>query len=185
VELADNFRSVPDIVADGGLLVQQVVHKQTKRVRATITPVPGDHGLRLYEYRPLIASEEEPNPEQIAPLLKPLILAQYYEAATWPHRSKDILLVMTRNNAMRKAIRSVLPKLKGLSVKTYHRAKGLEADIAFMVGDCEQGDSHPFRNAAYDASGRFSGYTYEQAQEDEAYRLAYVGVTRGKRRTLW
>jgi len=55
-----------------------------------------------------------------------------------------------------------------------------------MIGDCDPGLAHPFRNAVYEASERFTnGYSYEQAKNDEAYRLAYVGVTRGKRRTFW
>lgn len=42
----------------------------------------------------------------------------------------------------------------------------------------------PFRNLVYDASGRFD-HSYDLSKEDESFRLAYVGVSRGKRRTHW
>ena len=93
---------------------------------------------------------------------------------------------MARTNNFLKKVKKGMPEKRGLTFRTYHRAKGLEADIAIMLEDCRAGSSHPFRNAVYKASSRFpEGYTYDRAKEDETYRLAYVGVTRGRRRVHW
>ena len=54
-----------------------------------------------------------------------------------------------------------------------------------MVGDCALGASYPIRNMSYDASGMYSRYTYDDASADEAFRLAYAGVTRARRRVAW
>lgn len=186
VKLSKNFRSIPAIVDDAAVLVDKVTHKQKKDVKANLVAASGDHGLRMMEYRKMFAADARPDTDQVANALKSIILNQYAEGLASPHKSDDVLLVMTRGNAMRQSLEKVLPERPGLAIRTYHRAKGLEADIAIMIGDCDAGPPHPFRNAVYAASGRFEPeYTYEQAKEDEAYRLAYVGVTRGKRRTHW
>lgn len=186
VELTTNFRSIPEIVEDAAALIAKVGHKQDKECKSSTTANDWDHGLRVMEFSDIGTLADSSKPENIAAHLKDFILGQYYEAAAAPTRSEDLVLVMSRGNEILKALKKVLPKLEGLSLKTYHGAKGLEADIAVMVDDCRPGDVHPFRNLVYDASGRFpDDFTYEQAKEDEAYRLGYVGITRGKRRVYW
>ena len=99
---------------------------------------------------------------------------------------KEHLIVMTRRGKLRDTLNDRLGKLPGLRICTYHQAKGLEADVAILIEDCDPGDTHPLRNLLYRYSGVFrKDYTYDQAARDEAYRLAYVGVTRGRRRVFW
>ncbi|TFZ33291.1 DNA helicase UvrD, partial [Pseudomonas syringae] len=71
---------------------------------------------------------------------------------------------------------------------TYHSAKGLQADVVFMVGDCQHLTRSPYKNQLYrlaglSAPGETEGYA--KAQRDEALRLAYVGVTRAIQYCYW
>ncbi|MDY0328861.1 MAG: hypothetical protein RBR52_00005 [Thiomonas sp.] len=56
--------------------------------------------------------------------------------------------------------------------------------MAVLCGDCVYEAQHDLRNAVYARAGIFS-QSYDQACQDEAARLAYVGVTRGMRRVFW
>jgi hypothetical protein len=71
---------------------------------------------------------------------------------------------------------------------TYHSAKGLQADVVFMVGDCQHATRSAYKNQLYrlaglSAPGEVEGY--DKAQRDEALRLAYVGVTRAIQHCYW
>ena len=78
-------------------------------------------------------------------------------------------------------------KLKGIKgankIMTYHSSKGLEADICFLVGDCEYKEQDIIRNLIY----RLARYeqSYDESQRDESTRLAYVAATRAKRKAYW
>lgn len=186
IRLTVNFRSIPEIVRDAAVLIDKVSVKDLKDCRSGGQSRPGDHGVRVHEYREFAPDVDVNDAKQVANAVKPFILGQIRDAKVFENASDDHVIVMARSNTLSKALRDVLPITPGLEVCTYHKAKGLEADIAIMVGDCSNGEYHPFRNMVYTASERFpSSYTYEQAKADEAYRLAYVGVTRGRRRTHW
>jgi superfamily I DNA/RNA helicase len=181
LRLTVNFRSIGNIVEEASRLIALVSQRDEKTCTAKRQAKSTDHGVKLHELARL-----GPDIDQQVPHIQRFILDQYEDAIRFEGASDDHVLVMARSNRCLAKIRSKLPKKPGLKLCTYHQAKGLEADIAIMVEDCLSGDHHPFRNAVYEASGRFpDGHTYDRSTADEAYRLAYVGVTRGKRRVHW
>jgi len=70
-----------------------------------------------------------------------------------------------------------------ITLLTMHRAKGLEADHVIIKGDCSYSNSSPLKNAIYDHAGLSN--SYDASQLDEALRLAYVAITRAKKRAYW
>jgi hypothetical protein len=75
-----------------------------------------------------------------------------------------------------------------IRIMTYHGSKGLEADVVFLVGDCEQLTSSNWRNQAY-AKAKLvmngEAKAYDFAQGEEVMRLAYVAITRAKIHCYW
>lgn len=74
-------------------------------------------------------------------------------------------------------------KDKMITLLTMHRAKGLEADHVIIKGDCSYSNSSPLKNAIYQQADLET--SYDEAQQDEALRLAYVAITRAKKRAYW
>lgn len=72
---------------------------------------------------------------------------------------------------------------KRLRCMTIHKSKGLEATYVVILGDTYYANSSPLRNAMYRAAG--FEQSYDEAQFDEAKRLAYVAVTRAERLCVW
>lgn len=72
---------------------------------------------------------------------------------------------------------------KQVSLLTMHRAKGLEADIVIIKGDCSYSNISSLRNAIYALAGMYA--TYDSAQQDESLRLAYVSITRARKKVYW
>jgi superfamily I DNA/RNA helicase len=182
LKFTDNFRSVKSVVDDAMRLLQMVRKKVTK----DCIPVPpmksGDHGVVLHEYGKAVKA-----PADVAREMAPLIEQRWQEALALNPATDEAVIVMTRRGAVRDALRRLLPATKypKLQIYTYHQAKGLEADTAIMIEDCSPGRPFPFRNMVFEASGSYPNYSYDQSAIDEAYRLAYVGVTRGRRRVVW
>lgn len=179
-----NFRSIDQIIRDSERLISKVTSKVEKICRAQIATSEGDHGVKLIEYgKPKARTTDK---EALDHLVK-AVGAQYALALKMKSKHKDHLIVMTRSGEISKALRSAFtPKdYPGLAIGTYHKAKGLEADVAFMIDDCRAGSPHPLRNLIYRVSGMYPGYSYDDACADEALRLAYVGITRGRRRVVW
>ncbi|MGC5698959.1 DEAD/DEAH box helicase [Pseudomonas sp. NFXW11] len=80
------------------------------------------------------------------------------------------------------------PAARRLKLLTYHSAKGLQADVVFLLGDCQHLGGSPYKNQLYRQAGLGKdGDTdaYDNAQKDEALRLAYVGITRAVRHCYW
>ncbi len=70
-----------------------------------------------------------------------------------------------------------------IRIMTYHGSKGLEADVVFLVGDCEQLTSSNWRNQTYAMAKLVmngEAKAYDFAQGKEVMRLAYVTITRAK-----
>jgi superfamily I DNA/RNA helicase len=70
---------------------------------------------------------------------------------------------------------------------TFHRSKGLEADVVLLLDDSQPSDEHPLRELAFSQAaflGQSAG-TYAQAMNDEARRLAYVALTRARFGVMW
>jgi superfamily I DNA/RNA helicase len=75
-----------------------------------------------------------------------------------------------------------------IRIMTYHGSKGLEADVVFLVGDCEQRTSSNWRNQAYAMAKLVmndEARAYDFAQGEEVMRLAYVAITRAKIHCYW
>ncbi|MBN6111378.1 UvrD-helicase domain-containing protein [Xanthomonas bonasiae] len=182
--LTANFRSVPEVVMDAQRLIDRVSVKVVKSCNPQVAQLSGDHGVLLKQYG---SKEGAMSREEEVKFLAPEIRSVYKSALAMRLKSTEKVIVMTRSGDMCKGLRSVFPRSRfpGMTICTYHQAKGLEADVAIMVGDCAPGNSYPIRNMFYAASGMYSGYTYDDASADEAFRLAYVGVTRARRRVFW
>lgn len=178
VEMVENFRSVEPIIRDAERLLIPVLNKTIKSSIATQPLENGDHGVRVYECGELTDEKLK----EIATFIE----AQLKYVKSLPKSHKNKVIVMSRTNAVIDELEKLLKEQTGILFYTYHRAKGLQAEIAVMVEDCSYDQIHKLRNRIYAVSGLFDAkYTYDMAALDEAYRLAYVGATRGRRRTFW
>lgn len=92
------------------------------------------------------------------------------------------IFILSRTNEGLMPFRKV-GKGKKITLLTMHRAKGLEADYVIIKGDCNYLSSSPLRNAIY-AQARMLN-SYDVAQQDESLRLAYVSITRAKKKAWW
>lgn len=70
-----------------------------------------------------------------------------------------------------------------LTCTTFHQSKGLEADHVLLVGAPRYFGANDLKNALYRAA-KFP-QRFDDAQRDEAFRVAYVAATRAKRFCLW
>ena len=71
---------------------------------------------------------------------------------------------------------------------TYHSSKGLQADAVFMLGDCQHMTRSPYKNQLYRLAGLGTpgdAEAFDNAQKDEALRLAYVAITRAVKHCYW
>jgi superfamily I DNA/RNA helicase len=117
--------------------------------------------------------------EELTPLISRLSQQE------WSKTEKG-LLILTKTNDMLSKIKQSL-NLKTvpdwIQFETFHRSKGLEADYCFLVEDCSYDSNNILRNYLYKLAG-FS-LSYDDAQKEEAMRLAYVGLTRAKLKLWW
>ena len=175
--LVENFRSVKEIVDDAEKLLQNVHLKTDKKTISLVSPKKGDHGVHLFHC-------DDFSHDNLR-LIADIIMEQYALAKRTPLNKIEIL-VMSRTNDLLEQIRSIIGKKNGLSYHTYHSAKGLQGNVAIMLDDCCYNVGNLFRNQVYKISNLFGhDYTYDDAMKDEAFRLAYVGITRGMRRVFW
>ncbi|MCC5051271.1 UvrD-helicase domain-containing protein [Xanthomonas campestris] len=179
-----NFRSVEPIVQDAERLLSRVKNKVSKTSVAVASAQQDDHGVKLITYGD---QKKRIDDKESVKVLAPFIEDQYKSAKSRINASNELVIVMTRRRSLRNVLSEKFPEKNyaGLRICTYHQAKGLEADVAILIEDCVAGDSHPLRNMIYAASGLYVNYTYDLASEDEAMRLAYVGITRGRRKVFW
>lgn len=176
--MKENFRSIGDVVRDGEIILGPVKNKTRKDSAVTKEAEVTDHGVRVYEC--------ENYSEESLRKIAGAILQQYKFACSLQKSHKNKVIVMSRSNGVIDKLEEILGDIPGVVYYTYHRAKGLQGEVAVMVEDCFYENNHKLRNRIYESTGLFErGYDYDAAQYDEAMRLAYVGVTRGRRRVLW
>ena len=173
--LTTNYRSIKPVIDDAAKLLRAVKHKQDKTCTAAKTAHAGDHGVNVQANFDLSRDLES---------LLACIKTQCAHAATRQSAERTAVMVLSRRNEPLKILRPHLAKQASVQSLSIHRAKGLQAEVAIILDDCQMPDSHPVRNALYQASGLFSS-SYDQAMQDEALRLGYVAVTRGVSRVLW
>ena len=89
---------------------------------------------------------------------------------------------MARANRVLRRLRAEFRGARNVKILTYHQSKGLEADICILVGDCLYNSTIPLKNLIYELAG--CSQTYDEAQTEEALRLAYVAITRAPRPVL-
>ncbi|MGE8499508.1 MAG: UvrD-helicase domain-containing protein [Pseudomonas sp.] len=175
LKLETNYRSIEPVIRDAEAVLAGVTLKQDKASRAFKSTESGDHGVKVIQRFSLKT--------QLAVLLKE-IEAQCVHVASRSTAERTAVLVLSRRNDALQSIQAQLDKRLPVKAYTIHRAKGLQAEVAIIVDDCQPPESHPLRNAWYAHCGFFSN-SYDQAMRDEALRLAYVAVTRGVSRVLW
>ncbi len=173
--LATNYRSIEPIIRDGEAVLGGVAYKQAKTSQAYKVMQPDDHGVRLIQGFDSKARLPE--------LLKE-IRAQCAHVATRETADRNAVLILSRRNERLQQIQAQLDKTLPVKAYTIHRAKGLQAEVAIIIDDCNPTEPHPLRNALYAYSGFFRN-SYDQAMQDESLRLAYVAITRGVSRVLW
>ncbi|MGE8411824.1 MAG: UvrD-helicase domain-containing protein [Pseudomonas sp.] len=119
-------------------------------------------------------------------------LAEHYEqgdSILMLFRKSSDKLLMENNISQIVNVDSSLPvAARRLKQLTFHSAKGLQADVVFLLGDCQHLSSSPYKNQVYRMAGLGKdgdATPYDSAQKDEILRLAYVGITRAARQCYW
>jgi superfamily I DNA/RNA helicase len=177
VMLSDNYRSHQHIIDAAEHLVKSTPAIAGKKARSMGKAASALEPVRVYE------RDDEALAQR---------LVEHY-------RQGDSVLVLYRKYADKSLLNNHIAHIvdedyrkpfeqRRLKQLTYHSAKGLQADVVFMVGDCQHVTRSPYKNQLYrladlSAAGETEGY--DKAQRDEALRLAYVGVTRAIRQFYW
>ncbi len=77
---------------------------------------------------------------------------------------------------------------RGIRVRTFHKAKALQADVVILIGDPGAGASSSYRNQLYKLAGfstRGDASPADTVLEGEALRLAYVAISRARQCCHW
>ncbi|MFZ4874087.1 3'-5' exonuclease [Janthinobacterium sp. Mn2066] len=72
---------------------------------------------------------------------------------------------------------------KKLTKTTFHQSKGLETDFVILVSAPKFFGSNNLKNNLYRLARL--PQTFDQAQQNEAFRVAYVAATRAKKLCIW
>lgn len=103
-------------------------------------------------------------------------------------KSSDRALVAEHLGGIVEEDRAAPAEQRRFKQLTYHSAKGLQADAVFLVGDCQHLSSSPYKNQVYRLAGLGKPgdpQAFDKAQQEEALRLAYVGITRAAGDCYW
>ncbi len=90
------------------------------------------------------------------------------------------IFIMARTNDKLKSYKKYIKS--NVTVLTYHSSKGLEADVCILTENCFYYPQFLFRDVCYKLAGY--GQSYSNMQKDEAKRLAYVALTRAKKKIV-
>ena len=176
VMLSDNFRSHQHIIDAAEHIVRAAPSIAGKRAKAS-----GE-------------------PKQVVPVkvlnrdIQDLVarLTEHYNAGDrilmLYRKSSDKLLIEKDIQSVVNVDSRLVPEDRRLKQLTYHSAKGLQADVVFLIGDCQHLTSSPYKNQVYRMAGLgkdAESDPYDNAQKDEILRLAYVGITRAVSHCYW
>ncbi len=175
IVLTDNFRSTQPIVA-ASLCMLEGLHRRSRRpVRAQAGPAAAD--ALLYAYHPGIHSLS-------------------IDDAAWPailNLLKSIdqnatgILIMSARLCLLEALKLRLAPTQNYTLSSIHAAKGLEAEVTVLLGDIPRPRLQAWRHLLRhnDKTEPEHHQAQLRLQEDEALRLAYVGLSRARARSLW
>lgn len=174
LELTDNFRSSQRIIDAASFPIAETsrAHRLEKICKAL-----NQHVAKLDIPVWLIEEKEKVILAELPDLVERLMSTL---------GGKESVLVLSRGNATDKKAKAACARWKQderLRCMTIHKSKGLEATYVIILGDTAYWNENPLRNAMYNAAG--FEQTYDQAQADEAMRLAYVAITRAERMCIW
>ncbi len=168
VKMVHNFRSLQSIIDAGQTVLEGInksIPKKCKQGRKDIMPLD-DKQVEIVE----IADDND---------IDNVIAEQLHK---YQRKCKKVFIMSRTNNPLK----NYRPH-KNIIYQTYHKSKGLEADLCILLNDCAFYDPYPIRNAIYELAweGQHDyNLTYDQAQEDETKRLAYVAITRSMRKVI-
>ena len=176
VMLAENYRSHQHIIDAAEHIVRSAPAIPGKKARASGEPKP---------LVPVTVRERDD-----AALAQQLL--EHYQRGDkilmLYRKTSDKLLIQEHIHAVVNLDSSLPPQARRLKQLTYHSAKGLQADVVFLLGDCQHLTSSPYKNQVYRMAGLGKdgdGEAYDNAQKDEVLRLAYVGITRAVSHCYW
>lgn len=109
------------------------------------------------------------------------VLLLYRQAKDDPRQSEQLMPLIAAQQRL-----DVENRL--LRCMTIHGAKGLEAEVVILMGDCTARAASVARNQLYALAGLGglgASAPYDSSQADEALRLAYVGITRAAHSVYW
>ncbi|MCH8618025.1 UvrD-helicase domain-containing protein [Undibacterium sp. TS12] len=176
--MVENFRSIEPIVRGSEILLSSNGYGREKECTTRRLSEPGDHGIKFEPYKDL--------DEETKARIVEKITEQHAYVSGLKKTYKNKVIVMSRRNETLNAIRPLIKDLPGVVFYTYHRAKGLQGEVAVLIEDCVYENTHKLRNRVYECVDWLpEGFTYDKAQSDEAVQLAYVATTRGMRRVIW
>lgn len=175
-EMMENYRSIEPILKHAECILYKIENKIKKNAKSKKEMMPDDHGVKLFTQKNIKANIDE---------ISIFIMEQYEKIKNTKNTDKNKLIVLARTNNTINMLRKKIGQKKGILFHTYHGSKGLQGEIAVLCEDCHYNAEHPFRNRIYKCAGIFTHNTYDEAMHDEAYRLAYVAITRGIRRVYW
>lgn len=164
IQMEENFRSSQKIVDSGRVFIEQVAVKSAKRSVAanrSVMDVPHIVGA-VTDYVPAD------------------VKAAIYAVLAQAEEDAEIYL-LAATHAELEQYRGI--RDKRLMCTTYHQSKGLEADYVILVGSPRYFGANDLKNALYKIAG--FPQTFDGAQRDEAFRVAYVAVTRAKTFCIW
>jgi superfamily I DNA/RNA helicase len=164
IEMEANFRSSQNIINCGEAFIDRVKVKSKKR---GIASNPGVKGLPH-----LVGAVETYTSDDVLAAVTLVLEKADENAKVYVLAGKHDDLVIFRSI-----------KDSRLLCTTFHQSKGLEADYVILVGAPKHFGSNDLKNALYEAA-RFE-QRFDDAQRDEAFRVAYVAATRAKKLCVW
>lgn len=179
LKLKENFRSHQQIVDAAEFIVKSIATVPNKGAVAA-GPASEREGVPRVQLH-------ERNAEAIAGLLERLsrqqasVLVLYRQTRDDP-RKDPTLRAWLQAKAPRPGAE---PQFRCMTI---HGAKGLEAEVVVLLGDCSSRQTPGSRDRLYQLAGLGEGHgvaPYVQAQAEEALRLAYVAITRAAREVHW